>query len=60
MIEVQADAVLTARDLGGIGAPLDDAGDDDGIARSAGLGGDDDPIADTQPGIGGEPTVYRN
>ncbi len=55
-----ADAILAARDLGGIGATLHDGGDDDGVARLAGSGGDDDAIADVELRVGGEAAVYRD
>ena len=60
MIEVQPDAILAARDLGRIGAPLDDRGDDDAVARHARLGREDDMVADAETSVGGEARVYRD
>jgi len=55
---MEADAILAARDLGGIGAALRDGGDDDGVTRIAGVRGDDDAITDAKVRVGGEATVY--
>jgi hypothetical protein len=57
---MHADAVLAPRDLGGIGTALRDRGDDDRVARIAGVGGDDDAITDAEMGVGGEAAVYCN
>jgi hypothetical protein len=54
VIEVQPDAILAARDLGGIGAALHDAVDDDRVAGLARPAGDDHAIADAERGVGGE------
>ena len=58
MVEVQPDAILAARDLGGVGAPLDDGGDDDRVARHSRLRRDDDAVTDAERGVGGEARVY--
>ena len=57
LIEVQPDAILAARDLGGIGAPLDDAGDDGGVAGLTGPAREHDAVADAKAGVGGEAAV---
>jgi hypothetical protein len=54
---VHPDAVLASGDLGGIGAALDDGGNDDCVAALARSGGDDDTVADVEVGVGGEATV---
>src|SRR6185369_8237418 len=56
--EVQSDAVLSARDLGGVGAALGDGGDDDGVAGLAGARRDDDAITDAEMRVRGEAAVY--
>jgi hypothetical protein len=58
MVEMQPDAILAARDLGRVGATLDDGGDDGAVARHPRLGRDDDAVADAEPGVGGEARVY--
>jgi hypothetical protein len=58
LAEMQADTVLAARDLGGIGTTLRDGGDDDGVAGLARIGGDDDAITDAEVRVGGEAAVY--
>jgi hypothetical protein len=55
---MQPDAILAAGDLRGIGATLDDAGDDGGVARHVRLRGDDDAVTDAKSGVGGEAAVY--
>jgi hypothetical protein len=60
MVEMQPHAMLAARDLGWIGAALGDGGDDDGVARQARLGGDDDAVADVKTGVGGQSRVDRD
>jgi hypothetical protein len=56
--EVHPDAVLAPGDLGGIGAPLDDAGDDGAVAGLAGRSGERDTVAHAESGVGGEARVY--
>src|SRR6185436_13420117 len=55
---MQPDAILAARDLGRVGATLDDGGDDNAVARHPWLGRDDDAVADAEPDVGGEARVY--
>jgi hypothetical protein len=57
---MQPDTILAARDLGRIGAPPHDGGDDRAIAGGARGGGEGDPIADMEAGIGGQPLVDGN
>jgi hypothetical protein len=58
MIEVQPDPILAARDLGRVGAPLHDRGDDDAVARYPRFRREDEVVADAQAGVGGEARVY--
>jgi hypothetical protein len=58
VVEMQPDAILASRDLSRVSAALNDGGDDDGVAGEAGLGRDDDTIADAEAGVGGEASVY--
>ena len=58
LVEMQPDAILSARDLGGVGTSLDDGGDDDRVARHPRLRRDDDAVADAECGVGGEASVY--
>ena len=44
--------------FGGVGAPLDDGGDDDRVARQSRLRRDDDAVTDAECGVGGEARVY--
>jgi hypothetical protein len=60
LAEMEADAVLAAGDLGGVGAALGDGGDDDGVAGLTGAGRDDDAITDAEMRVGGESAVYCN
>lgn len=57
---MQPDAILATRDLGRVGAPLDDRGDDDAVTGHARLRGEDDAVADAEPGVGGEARVDCN
>lgn len=57
---MQTHPILTARDLGRIGAPAHDGGDDDGVALGGGRRRNDDAVAEMQPGVGGEPIVDGN
>ena len=56
---MQAHPVFAARDLGRIGAPAHDGAHDHRVAQCFRSGRDDDAVAETKPGVGGEPLVYR-
>lgn len=60
LAEVQAHAILAARDLGRVGAPAHDGADHDRVTLGFRRGRDDDPVAEMQPGVGGEPFVDRD
>jgi hypothetical protein len=56
--EVQPDAILAARDLGGVSSAAYDRGYDGGVTVRAGCRRERDLVTDVQTGVGGEPLVY--
>ena len=57
---MQTHPILAARDLGRVGAPAHDGGDDDGGSLGVGRRRNDDAVAEMQAGVGGEALVYRD
>lgn len=55
---MQTHPILAARDLGGVGAPTHDGTDGHRIAGRLWCRGDNDAVAESKAGVGGEPVVY--
>ena len=60
LVQVHADAVLRARDLGWIGATTHERGNNDRVARSAWCLRENDAVANREVCVGGEALIDRH